>query len=170
MNRPLKLISLAAGLAWLAASAAAETQAATTTSQSAQAKASNGYGANANAANPNDTTTSRASTNGSMNANDNLSVSIDASRFKSLDTDNDGRLSRAEFALANSQTLQTDETSTAKTEKKHWWNKKKADDKVTTDVNASASSTASFDALDTDKDGYLSSAEVAAQHNSDMAK
>ncbi len=103
-----------------------------------------------------------------------------ASHFKAMDSDNDGRISRAEFTTAKSRasakmdansdgTVSADEKSAAKTEKKHWWNRTAADktDKSTMNSDGTVSSTdtaaaAMFDRLDTNQDGYLSESELAA--------
>jgi hypothetical protein len=107
-----------------------------------------------------------------------------ASKLKMLDTDGDGRISRAEYVAGKQDKIQrvdanrdgvvtADEASTGKAEKKHWWSRS---DKSTDHVNqadtnndgqvtaaeASAAAETSFDKMDTDSDGFLSAAELDA--------
>jgi len=105
-----------------------------------------------------------------------------ATKFKRLDTDGDGRISRAEFAAAkqekfnkldanNDGVVSADEKAAASTGKKHWWSSDKAADKSTMDTNQdhqlsateeAAAADRTFNRLDTNSDGYLSESEFAA--------
>jgi hypothetical protein len=98
----------------------------------------------------------------------------DISRFKAMDTDNDGRVSRAEFTLSAESHLDAASTNGAVIAdgKADQVGKAAADDKsataatATTDTNLSISGNSfeTFKRLDTDEDGYLSQAELAAAH------
>lgn len=106
-----------------------------------------------------------------------------AAKLKLLDTDGDGRISRAEF-LAGKQAkfdkldtnhdgmVSADEKATAKSEKKHWWSRNDKADKINkADANndnqisaseESSSAEAMFTKLDTNGDGFLTAAELDA--------
>jgi Ca2+-binding EF-hand superfamily protein len=106
--------------------------------------------------------------------------------LKKLDTDGDGRVSRAEFQAGkqakfdkmdnNNDGVVTTDKETAKAEKKHWWSRSdKSNDKVVkADTNADGQVTASeqsatadawFTKADTNNDGYLSASELQAAHD-----
>ncbi|HVZ63131.1 MAG TPA: EF-hand domain-containing protein [Lacunisphaera sp.] len=92
-----------------------------------------------------------------------------ASKFKAYDTDNDGRISQAEYIAGcqqdstrkldanNDGTVSASEKSTATPEKKHWWSR--SDNSAGDDTKADAKR---FKKLDTNNDGYLSEAEFSA--------
>jgi hypothetical protein len=96
----------------------------------------------------------------------------DTARFKTMDTNNDGRISRAEFTLAGDNQLNAAGSTTPvlidgsidKTGTKPWDKKSPQDATATTDSNimVSANSVEAFRQLDTDNDGYLTQAELAA--------
>ena len=109
-------------------------------------------------------------------------------KIKMLDTNGDGRLSRAEFVAGKEEQLRKldanndgvvtpGETSTsAPTEKQHFWNhtdKTKTDKINMADANGDGKVTADeaaayadklFTQLDTNNDGYLTVAELEAAH------
>lgn len=100
----------------------------------------------------------------SLFANDNMT----AAKFKTYDTDNDGRISQAEFVAGcqqdnnqkldanNNGTVNADEKSATTPAKKHWWSRGNGDrDDSKADVKL-------FKKLDTNNDGYLSEAEFTA--------
>jgi hypothetical protein len=116
-----------------------------------------------------------SSTSGSANANANADLNAGAgfygpgaSQFKNIDSDADGRISRAEFTAAGSAatsltsgssttTGTTADAAAGKTEKKHWWNRSSSSDKASGDMDPSET----FSKLDTDNDGFLSQSELA---------
>jgi hypothetical protein len=106
-----------------------------------------------------------------------------ASKLKKLDSDGDGRVSRAEFVAGKQQKIQkldanndgvvTAGEAPAKAEKKHWWSRsdKSADKVNTADANsdgqvtaaeASAAADIAFDKHDANADGFLTAAELDA--------
>lgn len=119
-------------------------------------------------------TTSGAANSSNANANADLNASAGfygpgASQFKNIDTDADGRISRAEFTTSASTAASltqspgtTDSTTAAradqnagKTEKKHWWSRSSKSASDDTDPSET------FTKLDTDNDGFLSQNELA---------
>jgi hypothetical protein len=96
-------------------------------------------------------------------------VTGEATRFKALDTDADGRISRAEFTLAPNQPIEEVGSAAGNREgiKKPWWSRKSASQNAsaTTDSNiGTPTNTAEvFEQLDSDKDGFLSRVELAAE-------
>lgn len=96
---------------------------------------------------------------------------IDAAQFKSMDADGDGRISRSEFAAYQNEGSTSAANDTGKDEKKHWWNRKSADAKSTdTGLADGQNSLERFNLLDTNKDGFLSQQELAAQPGSGLKK
>ena len=109
-----------------------------------------------------------------------------SSKLKKLDTDGDGRVSRAEFVAGNRGMIQrvdankdgvvtADEAAVPKAEKKHWWTRNdkppgqvnKADannDGQVTPAEANAAAEAAFNKIDTNADGFLSATELEAAH------
>lgn len=70
-----------------------------------------------------------------------------AAKFQSIDTDGDGRISQSEF-------------TSAKREKKHWWNRSS-----TADSASAQKSPELFTQLDANRDGFLSSQEFEAGYD-----
>jgi hypothetical protein len=155
MNQSIKIAGLIGALSLLAVTAAAQ---ATYPSSSKPATTP------ASQASPRASTSVSGSTGNS---------SIDSARFKSLDTDGDGRVSRSEFTAGSSQITGNTgmATETGKEEKKHWWSRK-SDDSKSSDVAVSErqNSIEQFNQLDTNKDGFLTSDECAAEPNKIMKK
>jgi len=109
-----------------------------------------------------------------------------SSKFKKLDADGDGRISRSEFVAGKHDKIQRadtnkdgvvtpDEAAVTKPEKKHWWSSSdkppgqmnKADvnnDGQVTQAEASAAAEAAFDKIDTNADGFISAGELEAAH------
>lgn len=113
---------------------------------------------------------------GSSDANTNANAQANASfygpgasQFKNIDHDHDGRISRTEFINAgtasmnldtnNDGTVSADEKAAGK-DKKHWWNRNKADNQSASSSEVTPSE--SFTQLDADKDGFLSQSELAS--------
>jgi hypothetical protein len=87
----------------------------------------------------------------------------DAARFKSLDTDADGRISRPEFSLSPTPVPHGGEMATVPPrEKKHWWSR-------SPDTKRNNSGDL-FDQLDANSDGYLSRDEIAGQTSEKKSK
>jgi hypothetical protein len=118
-------------------------------------------------------TTARAGTNaqGTMNAqaNSNANAGLfagpDAGQLAKIDTDHDGRISRAEFLASDAKMTPLDtnndgvvsadeQAAAAKGQKKHWWSRKDSS-------GAEMDQADVFAKLDTNKDGYLSAEELA---------
>lgn len=110
---------------------------------------------------------SNANTNADLNASAGF-YGPGASQFKNIDTDADGRISRAEFTTSastaasltqgsgsSSTNATSSDQSSAKPEKKHWWSRRS--DKANDDSDPSET----FTKLDTDNDGFLSQNELA---------
>jgi len=101
----------------------------------------------------------------------------ESTRFKALDTDNDGRLSRAEFTLApNLEPVEkaaesTERSSASKTpeaaRRSAGQNAAGAND---SNIGTPTNTAEIFEQLDTDKDGFLSRAELAAESDRKATK
>jgi hypothetical protein len=171
MNKSRIIATFVSGVTLFAVSAFAQTSGSSTGSSSGSTSGST------NRQSPSTTSgTSGSSTSGTSSMNSsttgstgssayNADSSADsASRFKSLDTDGDGRISRAEFMAGASTSTDTTATSTSSTdsssgkgEKKHWWSRRSSD-KDDTDPSET------FAKLDKDNDGFLSQSELAKDH------
>jgi hypothetical protein len=103
----------------------------------------------------------------------------DASLFKAMDTNNDGRISRAEFTLSGDNQLNATsntapvpvDSALDKTGTKPWDKKSEARDApaiTDSNITVSANSVEAFRQLDTDNDGYLTQAELAAARVRDV--
>jgi hypothetical protein len=100
----------------------------------------------------------------------------ESTRFKALDTDGDGRLSRAEFTLAPNHEPITDDTgvSEPRTVKKNETSRRSAEQNAAgandSNVGSPTNSAEIFEALDTNKDGFLNRAELAAEAEAKVTK
>jgi len=100
----------------------------------------------------------------------------ESTRFKTLDTDSDGRLSRAEFTLAPNQPIEkaSGATELSSAPKKPWWSRRSTGQNASgaTDSNIGTPTDVVevFEQLDTDKDGFLSRAELAAEQEKKAGK
>lgn len=97
--------------------------------------------------------------------NDRLTAA--ATRFKALDTDRDNRISRAEFTLAPNLGFPMPDAAgnnTGRSERKEAVGV--TDSNITS--RQGSSPVALFNELDTDQDGFLSQAELAAHHREDL--
>lgn len=117
--------------------------------------------------------TPRADQPSTVKGNDRLTT--EATRFSALDTDGDNRISRSEFTLASNLQLQTGDAPGVAGETPA--EGRQSPGRVaagTTDSSftspRSSSSVELFNQIDTDKDGFLSRAELAMHHSNPQSK